>query len=174
MEGGWLAHQLSGQRPGAQRGLLTPHPSPRVVHAVQCVDVKILTLWVTQQLGRPEVPTPWDPPRLTPAPSRTESPHPDSPFARSTRQCPLRCCCPPGPPGAHCGGEGEVRDCPVPTAPRGTTPGGWGLGGCQDLSRGYRIRRESSDCYVGRSQPRSDFVRGQRPVPQPQILSQLP
>lgn len=62
MEGGWLAHQLSGQRPGAQRGLLTPHPSPRVVHAVQCVDVKILTLWVTQQLGRPEVPTPWDPP----------------------------------------------------------------------------------------------------------------
>lgn len=145
-------------RPGAQQGLLTPHPSPRVVHAVQCVDVKILTLRVTRESGRPEVPTSQAPPppglaqacsSLTQAPSQTARPHPASPSARSTRQCPPRCCCPPGPPGAHCEGERVLRDCPIPATPCRRTPEAWGLGGDQDLLRGHHIQRESSDCDMG-------------------------
>lgn len=111
-----------GLRPG--RGSC---PSPRVVHAVQCVDVKILALRVTWESGRPQVLASHDPPSIlaqacsppsTKAPSRTESPPTlHSPSARSTQQCPRRCCCSPSPPGARYGGEGRVRNRLPPRTP---------------------------------------------------------
>lgn len=52
-----MVHQLMG---------MTWGPSPWVVHAVQCVDVKILALQVTGESGRPQ--TLYDPCMHRPAP----------------------------------------------------------------------------------------------------------
>lgn len=85
----------------------------------------------------------------TPSP-RERAPARHSPSARSTRQCPLRCHCPPGPPGARCGERGSVRA----VLPHGPCPGEdtrrlgawWPPGPLKGTSH---PEEGSSDCCMG-------------------------
>lgn len=64
--GARLAHINLWGTAWAQQVLLSH--SPRVVHAVQCVDVEILALWATRESGRCQCPTPHGPLLLKPSP----------------------------------------------------------------------------------------------------------
>lgn len=108
---------MNPERPRAVREVSechsrAPQPSPRVVHAVQRVDVKLFTLQGKQELGDSvhgacHAGLPQFHLGISPTPRSAHSP-----AAQSTQQCPLHHCCPPGPPAARCGEEWKVRGCP--------------------------------------------------------------
>ena len=175
MEG---AHPLARQLVGTAWGPAgAPRPSPRVVHAVQRVDVKILALWAARESGRPQFPTPHDPPHARPRPAPPlprpqprPSPHPlhealgDAPGTAAALQVLQE---------LAVEGRGRVRGGPAPPRPPWEDSrrlGPWwlpgSLKGCHVHTKGPLIMTwETATC--------SDFVLDQHYVPRPEILSQL-